>query len=149
MVWCPYHANWIARIEAVQRKFVRYALRFLHWNDPLNLPPYEERCRLLNLEPLEHRRAVSQAVFAAKLLTGDIDCPSILAELSFYAPERRLRQRDFLFLEQRNREYGLNEPIRSLCQRFNEFFELFDFNTTTHTFRRQLIDLFRNARNLN
>ena len=29
VVSSPYHANWIARIEAVQRKFVRYALRFL------------------------------------------------------------------------------------------------------------------------
>lgn len=149
VVWCPYHANWIARIEAVQRKFVRYALRFLQWHDPLNLPPYEGRCRLLNLEPLEHRRTVCQAVFAAKLLAGEIDCPSILADLNLYAPERRLRQRDFLFLEQRYREYGLNEPIRALCQRFNEFFERFDFNTPTHIFRRQLMDLFRNARNLN
>ena len=105
--------------------------------------------QLLNLEPLEHRRAVSQAVFAAKLLAGDIDCPSILAELSLYAPERRLRQSDFLFLEQRNREYGLNEPVRSLCQRFNEVLELFDFHIPTHIFRRQPMDLFRNARNLN
>ena len=38
VVWSPSHANWIARIEAVQRKFVRYSLRFLPWHDPLNLP---------------------------------------------------------------------------------------------------------------
>ncbi|XP_065088012.1 switch-associated protein 70-like [Ochlerotatus camptorhynchus] len=53
VVWCPYQLTWIARIEAIQRKFVRYALRDLPWRDPLNLPQCEDRCRLLGIVTLD------------------------------------------------------------------------------------------------
>ena len=142
IVWCPFHANWIDRIEVV-RKFVRYALRFLQWRDPTNLPPYEDRCRLLSIEPLHFRRTIAQAIFAGKLLTGDIDCPALLTQLNLYVPERPLRQREFLYLEPRSRNYALNEPIRVISQRFNEYFVFFDFNVSTDVFRQRLIDLFR------
>ena len=143
VIWCPYHANWSARIEAVQKKFVRFALRTLPWRDPLNLPPYEDRCRLLGIQPLEFRRQVSQAVFAAKLLTDGIDCPSLLSQLNVYAPQRYLRQRNFLHLEPRNRLFGTHEPLRFVSQRFNEMYSLFDFNISVDTYRQRLLDVFR------
>lgn len=68
VVWCPYQRIWIMRLESIQRKFVRYALRHLPWNDPANLPPYE----LLGIDTLERRRSIAQAMFAAKVLVGDI-----------------------------------------------------------------------------
>ena len=92
VVWCPFHANWSARIEAIQKKFVRYALRYLPWRDPLNLPPYEDRCRLLGIQPLEFRRRAAQAVFAAKFLTNNIDCPSLLCLLFLLLTSQRTKQ---------------------------------------------------------
>lgn len=136
VVWCPYQSVWIARIESIQRKFVRYALRHLPWNDPLNLPPYEDRCRLLGLDTLEQRRAVGQAVFAAKVLLGEIDCPGILAELHIYAPGRTLRSRNFLDLGPRNSNYGQHDPLRFMSSRFNQYYASFDFNRTAEVFRR-------------
>jgi hypothetical protein len=32
------------RIDSVQRKFLRFALRGLGWSDPFDLPAYEDRC---------------------------------------------------------------------------------------------------------
>ena len=145
VVWSPFHVTWSNRIEAVQKKFVRYALRNLPWRDPLNLPAYENRCRLLGIEPLELRRKVSQAVFAAKLLFNDIDCPALLAKLYMYAPERPLRQRDFLYLEPRNRSYGTHEPVRAISQQFNESFEQFDFHISASAFRQRLLNVFRSV----
>ena len=144
VVWSPFHVTWSNRIEAVQKKFVRYALRNLPWQDPLNLPAYENRCRLLGIEPLDLRRKVSQAVFAAKLLFNDIDCPALLSRLNIYAPERLLRQRDFLYLEPRNRSYGAHEPVRAISQQFNESFEQFDFDISANVFRQRLLHVFRN-----
>jgi hypothetical protein len=46
------------RIESVQRKFLRFALRGLGWSDPFNLPAYEDRCNLLNLQTLANRRDI-------------------------------------------------------------------------------------------
>lgn len=84
VVWCPYQSCWIARLESVQRRFLRYALRHLPWRDPLNLPAYEDRCRLLGIETLEQRRRRAQAIFAAKLIVGDIDSPELLRQLNIY-----------------------------------------------------------------
>lgn len=145
IVWCPFHASWITRIESVQRKFLRHALRNLPWRDPSNLPPYEDRCRLLGIDTLENRRCVSQAAFVAKLLQGDIDSPSLLADVSIYAPERNLRRRNFVSLGSRNTLYGQHDPTRYMATKFNEIYHLFDFNITMTTLRNRFAEYFRHS----
>lgn len=138
VIWCPYQRVWIMRLETVQRKFVRYALRHLPWRDPTSLPPYEHRCQLLGIDTLESRRSTAQSVFVAKVLVGEIDSPEILANLLVYAPERPLRTRSFLHLPARTVNYGLHDPIRYMAARFNEHYHLFDFGLTTSTFRQRI-----------
>lgn len=138
VVWCPYQITWITRIEAIQRRFIRYALRSLPWDDPVNLPPYEDRCQLLGLETLQKRRAVNQAVFAAKSLLGELDAPALLDEFEIYAPTRNLRSRAFLNLGHRSANYSLHDPIRFMSARFNEYYEHFDFNRSALAFRHSL-----------
>lgn len=138
VIWCPYQAVWTARIESVQKKFVRYALRHLPWNNPDQLPRYEDRCELLGLDTLERRRTISQAVCVAKALLGDIDSPSMLVELGIYAPERPLRERNFLHLGARAANYGQHDPIRFMSESFNDFYEFFDFNIASVTFRNRI-----------
>ena len=55
IVPCHHAEIWKNRIESVQRKLTRYALRRLPWNDPSTLPPYESRYLLLGLETLAIR----------------------------------------------------------------------------------------------
>jgi hypothetical protein len=43
-VWRPFYGAHIDRIERVQKKFVRYALRGLRWMDMFDFPPYVDRC---------------------------------------------------------------------------------------------------------
>lgn len=138
VIWCPYHAIWIMRIESVQKKFVRYALRHLPWNDPVNLPPYEQRCQLLGLETLERRRTAAQAVFIAKVILGGVDSPGLLEAIEIYAPERPLRARSFLYLGARSTNYGQHDPVRYMSMTFNEFYDLFDFNISTVAFRNRV-----------
>lgn len=139
VAWCPYQLTWINRIEAVQKKFIRRALRFLPWRDPVNLPPYEHRCRLLGLDTLVSRRSAQQAGFAAKVILGEIDAPEILSQLNFYAPERILRQRNFFMAGGSNTVYGQHNPINAVQTVFNEAYELFDFNMTAATFQRRVL----------
>lgn len=138
IVWCPYSSIWVDRIESVQRKFVRLALRYLPWREHLNLPPYEHRCMLLGIETLEKRRSDMQAVFVAKVLTSEVDAPAILADINVYVPERPLRRRNFLHLASRNSRYGQHDPIRFMASRFNDVSELFDFEASAATFQRRL-----------
>ena len=138
IVWSPYHDSWIQRIEAVQRRFLRFALRLLPWCFPQHTTSYEERCALLGLEPLHKRRKVSGAVFVAKLLKGEIDSAAILADLNLFAPDRILRPRNTLRLQFRNTDYGCHEPIRSMSINFNLCSNVFDFNISTASIRRNL-----------
>lgn len=138
VVWDPYHATMIDRMEAVQRKFVRFALRNLHWNDPFNLPPYEARCRLINIETLEHRRKTAKAVFVFKILAGKMDAPYLLASLDINVPAYTLRSSDFFRLPRRFYNYDVNEPIRSMMNVFNEAYPNFDFGMNVNSFRNSI-----------
>lgn len=73
-VWSPYYQNEIQLIEAIQRKFIRFALRHLRWNNPHNLHSYRSSCKLINLNLLEDRRNVAKCCFIGDLLQGNIDC---------------------------------------------------------------------------
>lgn len=130
IVWSPYYQNDTKRLEAVQRKFVRFALRHLPWNDPHRLPSYESRCMLINLELLEARRNVAMASFIGDLLQCNIDCPSLLSNLQINTRRRNLRSHSFLYIRPSRTNYGLNEPIRRMCRVFNSCYGVFDFSAS-------------------
>lgn len=142
VVWCPYYRNEIHRIEAIQRKFIRFALRHLSWRDPLNLPSYESRCKLIDLELLEPRRNVAKACFIGDLLQGTVDCPSLLCMLDINTRRRNLRVHSFLSISRARTNYGYNEPMRSMSRVFNRCYNVFDFNVSRdcnkRSFRRVL-----------
>lgn len=140
-VWSPYHATHSERIERVQRSFLRYALRKLPWNDPLRLPPYEDRCKLINLQPLTSRRVMLQRLLIYDILSGKTDCSSLLADINIHAPCRRLRNRGFIALPFRRTLYGQNNPFSRCCQHFNEVFDVYDFGMSRNTFKIAIKDL--------
>ena len=139
VVWSPYQAVWSSRFEDVQRRFVRYALRYLPWSDPLNLPPYANRCRLLGLDTLAERRNASNATFVAKILLAEYDVPELLSIIDIYAPARSLRPRALLYEIPRPTNYAANNSLDAMIRRFNEVSELFDFHITSASFRRRLL----------
>lgn len=138
IVWSPYESVWIARFEAVQRRFVRRALRNLPWRDPQNLPPYEHRCALLGIEPLHVRRKIDRAVYGAKIIQSEVDCGALLERVRLYAPERVMRSRRLIHLPSRNTGYGANDPMNSICRLFQEAYSVFDFNLSTTSFKQRL-----------
>lgn len=141
VIWSPYHANWIRRIESIQRKFVWYALRNLRWINPDQLPPYEARCQLLGMISLEKRRTIAKAVFAAKLLSSEIDCSNLLEQLSAAVRPRHLRVREgFIRRPLARSQYLRHSPFYSMCTVFNEYFHLFEFGENSTQFHRRLLE---------
>lgn len=141
VVWSPFYMNSIQRIEAIQRKFIRFALRFLPWNDPFNLPSYESRCRLINLDSLEARRNISKAMFISDLLTSNMDCAELLSQARFNIPQYRLRTYLPLNNPTSRTNYGSNLPFKVMCRVFNQCYDVFDFNLSRSTLK----DNFRRA----
>lgn len=138
VVWSPSYVTWNLRVESVQRRFIRRALAHLPWNDPIALPPYANRCLLLNLETLSTRRTKAEALFAAKVILGDIDSPSLLGNLNFSAPSRTLRSSCFFDLSFRKTNYGKYEPIRRICASFNKYSSYFDFTCSSSLFKNRV-----------
>ena len=143
VVWAPYYDVHKNRIESLQRKFVRYALRKLGWTDPLRLPPYVDRCGLIDLETLEFRRKNAFALFAFDLISGRTRSEVLLSRIRYNVPHPR-RSRvpvslvDPLYVDLHRTMYGDNEPLNRACMAFNELRESFDFGITRDTFHKRI-----------
>lgn len=147
-VWSPSYNNGSERIESIQRRFLRFALRRLPWNDPYRLPSYESRCQLIDLELLSSRREVSRALTIADTLQGRIDCGAILEQINVNVQPRSLRNNLMLRLPLRRTNYGMHGAICGLQRVFNRVASLFDFHITREKLRRRFSDFFagRNQR---
>jgi hypothetical protein len=78
-VWRSFYDVNVNRIERVQRKFVRYALRGLGWTDMYNLPPYVDRCALIRFETLTRRCSDSCVMFVFDVLSSRVGSPNLLS----------------------------------------------------------------------
>lgn len=138
-LWDPHYSVHSKRIESIQKKFVRYALRRLPWTDPTYLPPYTDRCRLIDLEPLEYRRADFAVLLIFDLLTGKIKSEKLLSMISLNVPHsRRLRTHQLLHTAYHRTNYGMSEPLSRACRSFNLRSQCFDFGITRDTFRSKV-----------
>lgn len=146
-VWCPAYNNGAERIESVQRRFLRFALRKLPWTNPFRLPSYESRCQLIDLELLRTRRDTIRALTIADTLQGRIDCASILEQIDLNARPRLLRNSSLLRLPLRRTNYSTNGGINGLLKLFNRVASIFDFHLTREFLRRRFSSFFAGRNN--
>lgn len=137
-IWAPYHAVHVSRIERIQKRFVKTALRRLPWTNPENLPPYEHRCALIGLQTLSSRRCFLQRLFVYDVLSNHIDCSSVLQNINIHAPIRQLRYNYFLWTPGHRTAYGYNNPLDRCCRLFNDVYEVFDFNISRLVFKNRI-----------
>lgn len=137
-IWAPYQATHIIRIERVQRKFIRFALRQLPWNDPVNLPDYQARCRLIGLETLSDRRKNSQRLFIFDVLEGNTDCPELLEQTNFQVPSRNLRSYPAISVPFHGTNYGQHSSYSSCLRAYNEVSRLHDFGMSKTHFKSRI-----------
>ena len=128
VVWAPLYQNGIERVERVQKKFTRYAIRQTTAPDSPNPPCYEDRCKSLGLDLLSVRRNVAKAMYVADLFKSSIDCPELLDKINLHIRRRTLRSHQFIRVPRATTNYGHNEAVSSMCRVFNNCYEHFDFN---------------------
>jgi Reverse transcriptase (RNA-dependent DNA polymerase) len=145
-IWNPYYAIHANRIEAVQKKFLRFALRMLNWNRDLPLPPYFQRCRLLDLDTLTDRRRMSCVLLINDILCGKLDCANILCNLKLTVPSYITRNRVLLAEVSHRTNYGQMEPLNRAIRIFNEFSGDFEFGASRNVFRNKINIKLRGAR---
>ena len=118
-VWCPYYQCNIDRIESIQKRFLLFALSSLNWNDRFVLPKYEHRLLLLDMNTLEHRRKLLNAMFIFKILNGSINCNYLLNLIKLKCPIRSLRSFSLIEISKSRLNYLNNEPLTLSCKSFN------------------------------
>ena len=142
-VWSPHYNNAVYRLESIQRRFVRYALRLLPWRQPQHLPPYEDRCHLMHLDTLQLRRDLSRALTISDVLTDRIDCPSIRDKISLTTPARQLRHTPILQIPFRRTNYSANGAIVGLKRAFNKVSSVFDVNLSRDVLKSKFLSVLR------
>lgn len=135
VVWTPFYDSHVKRIEAVQRRFLRFALRFLPWVNRLILPPYSERLKLLDMVTLETRRKNLGIVFFSRILSGEIDAPNLLRKININVRPRNIRDPKFIYVNCHRTNYGRNEPMSAMSTHFNNSVEDFDFHISSRKFK--------------
>lgn len=141
IVWYPNYITHVSKLESIQKQFVRYALRRLQWRDRFVLPPYENRCQLLNIDTLSKRRVIAGASFIFDLLSGRINSHALLGKVNLNAPVRSLRSQPFLNPNFHRTNYGHSEPMTNLSNVFNKFANLYEPNMSRQSFRSSLKNL--------
>uniref|UniRef100_A0AAG5DPG9 Uncharacterized protein n=1 Tax=Anopheles atroparvus TaxID=41427 RepID=A0AAG5DPG9_ANOAO len=135
VVWCPSTVTAINRLKSIQWRLTRYAIRLLPWPDRSQMPPYRSRCLLLGLEPLSV--TLAQCLFVAGMFSGAINSPVLLANIGIYAP-RVLRSGPLLHAARRRTSSGLPDPMLPMCEVFNCYSDVFDFNVSLPVFKEAL-----------
>lgn len=135
--WSPYYHVHIQRIEAVQRRFIRFSLRGLGWDDPFRLPPYESRLKLINLQTLKVRRDNADLLFLHQLLSGGIDCVDLLRKIKQNTNQSRLRSTPLFWIPLHRTEYGQNEPLTRMLRSANNS-TIFDLSSSKTALKNAL-----------
>lgn len=139
VVWCPSYKCDIDRIESVQKQFLIFALRGLGWNGLFELPPYENRLKLIDLHTLERRRHMLCVVFMSKLINGDIDSIYLLNRIKFNVPLRNSRHFIPIKLPTFKNNYELYNPFNNLCRVYNKNSNIIISNQSIYQIKRAIL----------
>jgi hypothetical protein len=137
-VWNPLYDVRVDRVDRVQRRFIRYALRGLGWTDMHDLPPYEYRCALLHLDTLTKRQSIDCVMFIFDVVSGRVNLPNLWSVLDLITPRYPTRGAEFLRIDFHRTNYGMYEPMSSAIRQFSEVIGLFDFGLTLDQFLNRL-----------
>ena len=142
IVWNPMYKTHSMRIERIQKRFTRMAIKILHWN--IDMPSYTSRCLLLGIQSLESRRIYFEIMFIRDIINFKINCPFLLSLVCWYAPERNLRSRLLFEIPFHKVNYGYNEAITRCLRQANSVCNITDFNMflSRDLFKKNIISFF-------
>uniref|UniRef100_A0A182IKG2 Uncharacterized protein n=1 Tax=Anopheles atroparvus TaxID=41427 RepID=A0A182IKG2_ANOAO len=139
VIWSPAGVTAMDRLERVQRKFTRLAVRRLLNDHTAILPLYQARCRVLGLVSVKDRHSHARSLLIANILHGNMDSPTLLAAIPFYVPSHRLRVRPPLHIPSRRSLFAQSDPWLRALSDFNAVGHLFDYNMSSVSFRSRLL----------
>lgn len=144
-IWSPQYGVYVARLENIQKKF----LRFLSFKcnfilDPDNPDNHSTRLRHFGIMRLENCRIINDILFMYKLFNGLYESEGILQNIFLNTPPRRLRQHEIFCLPFRNTNCAKNSPLCRIVRYCNVYKEHIDiFSQTKSAIRNGLRRIFQ------
>lgn len=138
-VWNPHFDIHIRRIERIQRNFIRFAFRQFHWINPLILPPYVDRIKLINMQTLEKRREMADVVFLNEIINSNIDSSFLLNKIEFNH-DNRFRSPNLFNLKFHRTTYGMFEPINRLLILGNKYQNYIRISTSKNNLKKLILN---------
>lgn len=125
-IWNPRYNTYIASIENIQRKFIRYLC--YRTRVPYNSGDYLTMCRKHHLLPLVHRREIADLIYLLKIASSTIDCPELLSRISLRAPAKVLRFNPPLDVPPSSTNYRQNTFVWRASNNYNLLCKNYDFD---------------------
>ena len=88
---------------------------------------YDQILASLNLSTLSERRRIADLCFLFKIVNGGIKCPSLLRDISLYAPSRTLRGRASFYCSNTKSKFGARDPVNRIVSVANLYSDHIDF----------------------
>lgn len=137
-VWSPYYAIDVNRIESLQRRFIRFALRGLPWEDNFHLPSYEDRLKLLDLPTLSNRRRMCDIVLLTQAYNGQLRSNYIKNKCIVNENSYLLRSRNLFYVNTHRTNYSTHNPIDRMLRAVNEVGGAISLSDTKQIFKKKL-----------
>lgn len=128
VVWSPIYDCHRRSVESVQRRFLKYLMFREDGAYPQRGLEHAHILRRFGELPLTVRRDSQSLLFLHKLLNSKIDCPCLLAQLSFHVPRIGARYQPTFVCELARSNILLQCPVWRMCSTFNRISALCDIN---------------------
>lgn len=137
-VWSPIYQTHKLKIEAIQKKFLKY----LDFKSKQYLHTYEKRCDHYRLLSLSDRRILLDQCLLHDIINGRLDTPELLSQISFSTPTKRTRHTKLFSTNLCRTRYAKNLTINRICDQYNINFSNIDiFHLSKNTFKTHIIKL--------
>ena len=116
-IWNPHTYTNLEIIEKLQRRFTRYVYRKFH----IPYQDYDQRLRLLQLQPLWVRRIYFDLIFLYKIANGLVHTSSI-SGLVMRINNKNIRNMNLFAVKTYDVEAARNSPIPRMMKQYNDMF---------------------------
>ena len=119
LAWSPSYNYAIDRLEAVQRRFLKYLSFRLDGVYPQRGVNQLDLLNRFNFLPLKNARTCASLLFLYKLCNNCIDCPELLVKLNFLVRQVSTRNTDLFYLNTPNTNLFKKSPLYQTCSHYN------------------------------
>lgn len=119
LIWFPIYRSHVARIESVQRRFLKFASFLLDGTYPPRGSDHRDLLSRHGFDLLETRHVVLCVKFLFGLLHNTVDCSELLSRINLLVPRLNARRSLTFYCDAPKSNALVRSPIYTVCNFFN------------------------------